>query len=147
MEFFAAIKYFKKRLSQDGVTKAMFSILKRKEIQEMIIEMNQEQLYELGEDSNSRTLGEYHFLTIEIKEKKGQRIDHVTLRDTGVFYNSMTVEVTNSEFIIDADGEKENADLFDIYGVDILGLNEDNKERLREILLKEFIFETMKNAA
>lgn len=150
MEFFAAIKYFKKKLSREEVTKAIANILRRKEVQEIIIEMNQEQMYELGQDSNGELIGGggYSPITIWIKEKKGQRVDHITLRDTGDFYNSMTVEVSSGEFIIDADADKGGGhNLFDMYGIDILGLNEDNKERLRELLVREFVFEIKKNAA
>jgi hypothetical protein len=112
--------------------------------------MNQEQMYELGQDSNGELIGGggYSPITIWIKEKKGQRVDHITLRDTGDFYNSMTVEVSSGEFIIDADADKGGGhNLFDMYGIDILGLNEDNKERLRELLVREFVFEIKKNAA
>jgi hypothetical protein len=147
MMFFDAISFYKKLLSPGGVAAMLKSILSQNEMKAFIIEMNQEQLYELGQDSKERGLGDYSPFTITIKESKGQRVDHITLRDEGTFYNSFTITVDDSGFTQDADGDKGGgSDLFRIFGIDILGLNEFNTERLREKLLEEIAFYIQKNA-
>lgn len=151
MEFFAAIKYFKKKLSRESIQKTFVAILNKKVVRDLIIEANQQQMYELGQDSEGNKIGEYSEVTIGIKKSKRQRYDHMTLKDTGAFYESMVVKVEQDGFIIDADTIKvawDGAiDLLDVYGEDILGLNKENKELLREIVLDEFISEFKKIAA
>ena len=75
-----------------------------REVQDEIIRLNTEdQLYEEGIDSQGRSLGEYTPYTIEIKKSKGQRVDHITLKDTGAFYASFKVRATKTDLIIEAD--------------------------------------------
>ena len=147
MQFFDAINFYKRLLSPSGVREMLRIILSQKQMKDFIIEMNQEQLYELGEDSKGRGLGDYSPFTITIKEAKGQRVDHITLRDEGTFYESFTIEVDDAGFTQDADADKGGgSDLFRIFGIDILGLNEFNTERLRGRLLDEIAFYIQKNA-
>jgi len=104
-----------------------------KENREFILNLNREQLYEYGEDSEMVFLGEYKESTKTIKKRKGQRYDHITLNDTGKFYKSFTLKLQGNELVYDANpfkftetGEKVN--LFELYGVNVLGLNKENKE-------------------
>jgi len=46
----------------------------------------EEQLFGRGIDSEGNSLGEYAPFTIELKKRKGQRYDHVTLSDERDFY-------------------------------------------------------------
>lgn len=96
----------------------------------LIIDLNQEQLYEYGIDSNGNSLGEYTPYTKQLKQEKGQRIDHITLKDTGDFYNSFQLIFNNSDGSIQiiADGQKEDTNLFREFGIDILGLTEENMD-------------------
>jgi hypothetical protein len=48
------------------------------------------------------------------------------LKDTGDFYKSFTVNYIDSDIVIDADGQKDDNNLFEEYGDDILGLNDLN---------------------
>lgn len=115
-------------------------------VQNFIIDLNTEgkptsQLFEKGEDSLGISLGEYSLTTIlgtsrfEGKLAKGQRIDHITLKDTGDFYETWDIIPFLKGFRMEADGDKGGGDnLFDDFGKDIVGLNEENI-----IILGEFI--------
>ena len=55
------------------------------------------------------------------------RVDHITLRDTGEFYESFKVVPLLRGFRIEADPDKGGGDnLFDDFGEDIVGLSEEN---------------------
>jgi len=117
--------------------RALKDALDNTSIQQDIIAMNQEQMYEQGEDSKGKELGAYSNFTIQKKIEKGQRWDHITLRDTGAFYASMKFRNRAKAFIISADMVKEDTNLETIYP-DALGLNEKNMSILREWVLPSF---------
>jgi hypothetical protein len=111
-----------------------------KDVQNEIIRMNTEdQLEEDGIDSLGRSLGPYSPLTIMYKKMKGQRYDHVTLKDTGEFYNSWNVTVTVNEIGFDANDQKDDTALFEVYGVDVLGLTDENMQYLKEMIVENYI--------
>jgi hypothetical protein len=103
-----------KRINEEKMLK---DILKTDSIKAQIIDLNQSQLYEKGLLADGTPTGEYAPATIEGttnfegKIQKGQRYDHITLKDTGDFYDSMRV-VSNPEGVqIKADYEKDGEDL------------------------------------
>ena len=100
-----------------------------KEVREEIIRLNtEEQLYEDGIDSLNEKLGDYSPYTIMIKRSKGQKTSHITLKDTGAFYESFKIEVNRTGLTIIADDtSKYDIPLTDDFGIDILGLTQDNK--------------------
>lgn len=102
------------------------------EVKDKIIYLNTiEQLFERGIDSDGDSLRpDYSPNTVIFKQEKGQRYDHVTLNDTGVFYDSFVVTVGKDFFLIDADPQKDETNLLDIYGQDVLGLTEQSKEEI-----------------
>jgi len=112
-----------------------------KEVQDEIIRMNtQDQLFEQGIDSLGRSLGDYSPFTIQIKKSKRQRVDHITLYNEGDFYNSFTVTVNEQYFEIDADdSSKYDVPLFEVYGVDVLGLTEESMKYLKEMIIENYI--------
>jgi hypothetical protein len=110
------------------------------DIQELIIELNQEQLYNLGEDSEGKSLGTYAPTTVMIKQAQGVPTDRITLKDTGDFYSSFKVFYSNGEIFIDADGQKDDTNLFDEYGEDILGLNDANMSIFIDEVKKNIVF-------
>ena len=110
------------------------------DIQELIIELNQEQLYNLGEDSEGKSLGTYASTTVMIKQAQGVPTDRITLKDTGDFYSSFKVFYSNGEIFIDADGQKDDTNLFDEYGEDILGLNDANMSIFIDEVKKNIVF-------
>lgn len=79
----------------------------------------------------------YSFLTEWITRGRKQEGDPYTLKDTGEFYDSMVINVSNNEIEIDADPIKTDANLFEKYGDDIIGLTDQSKEKLIE-KLREF---------
>jgi hypothetical protein len=119
-----------KKLSIDYLMERLFA---DKNFRNLIVYLNkEEQLFQQGIDGNGNELTpEYAPFTISEKQRKGQRFDHVTLKDTGSFYKSFVVSLTaGNEFLIEADTIKEGTDLRDKYGVDILGLSEESLDKL-----------------
>lgn len=134
------------RLSEDD---AWSFALNEEFTQQEIIRLNQEQLYEEGIDSegfeldnidNIYTLpGVYSQFTVQIKREKGQRFDHITLRDTGAFYDSFRVIVDRDAFTLDANDLKDGTHLFHVYGDDVMGLTGFNKERVKNVILDLYL--------
>lgn len=107
-------------------------ITNQPETQDFLIKALQDQLFETGADGNGESLGKYSFFTAQIKRAKGQPTDRITLVDTGDFYESYFIDAFKGGFIIDADGEKEDSNLFDRYGDDILKPDEETLEEIAE---------------
>lgn len=114
-------------------------ITKQKETQEFLIFVLQEQLFQTGEDGKGIAIGMYSPFTIAIKKRKGQPTDRVTLKDTGDFYRSYVIIPFNGGFTIDADGEKEDKNLFDIYGDDILLPSQESLDLIAEYYEEQLI--------
>jgi hypothetical protein len=129
--FFIPLRKLLQSFIELDVDQIAFDIAQTNNFKRLVIQLNTEgkptsQLFELGEDSEGRDLGEYSPFTKELKKLKGQRIDHITLKDTGDFYASFIVRPFKGGFTIDADPIKDDTNLFREYGEDILGLNDDN---------------------
>jgi hypothetical protein len=108
-------------------TKIINAILSDKNFQKFIISLNQnDQLFEEGIDSLGVSLGEYSDFTKVKKKSDGQRFDHITLLDTGKFYKSFTITVSNGGFVMNADPVKDDSNLFDDFGKEIVGLTQEN---------------------
>ena len=104
------------------------------DIKDAIIYLNTEkQLYEgkdkLGQDLESIG-GDYSPFTKDLKTAFGQPTDRVTLRDTGIFYESFEVTSFNNYIEITANPFKDGTDLQKRWGFNIIGLNEENKQWL-----------------
>ena len=135
--------------------KFITEIFKDKDLQDDIANLNREQMYEDGVDSKGSPLGEYSPRTIQIKTEKGQRTDHITLKDTGEFYDSIKVKSEPGQIVISADTIKEagqdslartaaggflgstgeDVDLANIYGIDILGLTDENLSKIQGFVI------------
>jgi len=124
---FNAVRDMLKRAMQLDEQKAWFFVIDR-EAKEEIIRLNTwDQLYNDGIDANEISLGEYANSTKAYKLSVGERYDHVTLYDTGAFYESFKVVVHKNGFDIEADDEAfYDMPLTSIYGLDILGLTDEN---------------------
>jgi hypothetical protein len=116
----------------------MFRIIfQNKEIERMIIDLNTiGQLME-GVNSQGEQLsdigGAYSPITMELSRKKGRpkrSATTINLRDTGEFYRSFRVTVRDSEIVISANTRKPTGDLTNRWGDDILGLTDENKQKL-----------------
>lgn len=86
------------------------------------IENQQDQLYEGINSDGEQREPPYAPLTIQIKERKGQRTDVVTLNDTGSFYQGIVMEVRTDMLVTDSADEK-TGDLIKKYGEEIFGLS------------------------
>lgn len=126
-----------KKLDEGKLFKRVFD---NKGVQRQVIDLNQSQMYDDGIDSKGQELGQYHPYTIVIKEKKGQRTDHITLKDTGEFYGSMKIKAGKDGIVISADMKKPDTDLEKIYPF-ALGLNEKSLSEIREFILPIYIEE------
>lgn len=113
------------------VTKAWFFAIDKDAADEIIRLNTEDQLEEEGIDSDDNSLGEYSLTTKAFKIEKGDRHDHVTLKDTGAFYDSFIIEVDKTGFWIIADDVAfYDRPLTDVYGLEILGLTKENTEWL-----------------
>jgi hypothetical protein len=106
-----------------------------------IISMNRnEQLYFEGIDIDGKKLKSgtfsaiannrpYSFTTEQIKKQKGQPIDRVTLYDTGQFYKTFKIVLTQDfDLQIIANTNKADGDLTETWEK-IIGLTEENYQR------------------
>lgn len=105
----------------------MLFLFQNGDFRKLIIDLNTiDQLYNQGVDSRGRSLGDYTAYTKSLKQAKGQRTDHITLKDTGEFYNSFRIILNGNALQIIADPIKEDTNLFQEFGIDIVGLTEDS---------------------
>ena len=138
------------KLAGTNVTQTLVTILNRRSIQKFITDLNtQVQLFQQGENSESVQLmavgGTYAPSTIRIKRAKGQPSNRITLRDTGDFYNTFSVDVkANASFSIQADTEKGDQDLQSRWGDNIVGLQQENIDLVMIRLEEEFYKQVMR---
>lgn len=113
----------------------------REEIMEnksVIVKMiTEKQLYERGVNGKDVFIASYAPYvprTIQVKLKKGQPTDRVTLKDTGEFYDSFDVVFDENGFYVTSDDEKAKY-LVEKYGREIFKLTDENLTTL----LQEYI--------
>lgn len=125
----------------------LLEISQQKDTQEFIIKTMQDQLFESGEDGNGESLGEYSATTTAIKRRKGQPTDRITLKDTGFFYSTYSIEPFEGGFVISANGKvSPGVDLLVRYGEDILKPNVESLLKFRDwyvIKIKEYVKNTL----
>lgn len=101
-----------------------------------IEDYNVEQLNKGIKSTGDKIVPPYRPKTIAIKRKKGQPVDKVTLKDYGDFHNQIRVKKYASKFELVSYDEKSEK-LQDKYTPDILGITDENIQKIREeILLK-----------
>lgn len=120
-------------------TAIWFEVIDR-EVQWEIIRLNtDDQLFSDGILSDGSLLPDYSKASIEIY---GKPDGHITLKDTGEFYRSFVVKVDPKGIEIIADSKKGtglNDDLAVRYGIDILGLTEENQNLIADLLINKYI--------
>jgi len=162
------IKALIKKLESLTPDAILRGVLEDPKLKQLIIDLNTEgkptsQLFEQGVDArgvtlksiggDQRTPSGYAPSTIEGipgrfegKKQKGQRIDHITLKDTGDFYDSFTVKIGKDFIQIDADGQKSDVNLFKEWGPDLTGLTDQNLQILSDAIaekIPEFVEQTL----
>ena len=115
-------------------------VLDNRFIKELITHLNtDEQLGKDGTDSLGAQLGIYSPATEVISKGRKKAGSHITLNDTGAFWDSWRVQVNEAFIDIDANPLKDDTNLFDEYGIDILGLTPENLEILIDESKKLYI--------
>lgn len=142
------IDYAKLVVSLD-IDQLLFEIYSREDTQIFIAELNTEdQLFDKGIDSDGVDLssigGEYSPVTVAIKKFMGQPTDRVTLKNDGDFHRSFEVKPAIGGFNMDADFMKDGQDLRSRWGGSIIGLTNDNLQKLAEYLNAEMVEEIEK---
>jgi len=125
---------------------AWFDAIDNETIKQIIQWIQVDQLTEQGIDENGNVIGTYSYITEWITKGRKQEGDHYTLNDTGEFYRSMLVKVLTEMFIIDANDNKGDENLFEKYGPGIVGLTDENMQKLRAIVAEknaEYIRQTL----
>jgi hypothetical protein len=103
-----------------------------------IIVSNRNQMYAGYRADGSPIKPDYTQATREIKIHKQQPYDRVTLKDTGRFYEEMTIYFDDDSFDIDSEDWKASK-LKDKYGEKIFGLTESNANALSELMQQVLI--------
>lgn len=108
-------------------------VLDRPDLKRKIIELNtQRQLGDEGIDALGNILGFYSIVTEFMSNGAKKAGDPYTLNDTGAFWASFDVQVLQGHISINANGQKDTDNLFDKFGIDILGLTDENLQLLIE---------------
>jgi hypothetical protein len=125
-------------LKLDEVT-AWFQVIDR-EMQWEIIRLNTiDQLEREGLKADGSYLPDYSKTSVEIY---GKEEGHIKLKQTGKFYRSFVVKVDPKGVEIIADTKKgttSNDDLAVRYGIDILGLTDENNNVIVDALTNKYI--------
>lgn len=100
-----------------------------------------DQLREQGIDEDGDVIGWYSQLTEILSGGKKKFNTHYTLEDTGEFFRQMFVIVLADSLVIDSDGaDKDNGDnLFNKYGQGILGLTDENMDKLVAVIRVKYL--------
>lgn len=126
----------------------VIKILSNRAIKEQVEEWNREQLLE-GRNSLGIKLsdigGEYSEYTLQLHPEKKK--DVINLYDTGEFHESIKVKIENDLLFtadpIKVDDNGRITNLFEEWGEDIIGLNEENLQNLidqvKDILISEIL--------
>ena len=130
-----------KKISEEKAWQKSFNAKLKKTILDWI---RIDQLWEQGIDEDGDIIGLYSEWTEMINPEKVAGTPF-TLKDTGDFYKSLFIEVLSDYFIVDGDGIKtdeltgKKTDLFKWLGDGIVGLTEENTDKLAEELKKKYI--------
>lgn len=105
--------------------------------------IRKDQLTEKGEDADGDVIGYYSRATELMSGGAKQEGDHFTLNDTGQFYQSMSATPVSDGLIIDGDITKMESSFSQTNGLwwneEILGLNEENMEKLSYEVAQSYI--------
>jgi len=143
--FFDAVQIQRDKIKKLDQRVIINTILRRPEIKRFIIELitrGQEtsQLFKLHVDANGVSLaanrGGYSDLTLKLSAEAGRPKDGrdaVNLHDKGDYYRSHTVTIRSlkQDFIVlNSNPNKGDSNLFEDWGEDILGLTDENKQKV-----------------
>lgn len=115
-----------------------FAIVDNKSIHDDLLKRVKDRLYNKGTNELGEVIGVYKPSTERINPQKHAG-SHYTLKDTGEFYASLYIGFLSDYFFIDGDGDKGKENLFQKFGDGIIGLDDDDKEWLGEILIDKYL--------
>ena len=98
-----------------------------------------DQLFELGEDGEGRKLIPYTPFTRAVKISEDRDPNIVTLFDQGDFYNSADLTLINEDVLNIFFTDPKTPDLLEKYGQSIDDLNDENEEKVNELIENELI--------
>ena len=98
-----------------------------------------DQLTKKGIDEDGDVLGHYSLYTDILTNGRKGFGEHYTLKDTGDFYKSMFVVVLRDALVIEANPKKGDDNLFYKFGEGIIGLTDENLEKLIGRLKTKYI--------
>jgi hypothetical protein len=101
--------------------------------------IREDQLRSKGIDGDGDSIGFYSFATEVASGGKKEQGDHFTLNDTGDFYRSMFIRVLSDRFTVNANGQKDDDNLFDKYGNEIIQFTDENLDKIKSIIRKSYI--------
>lgn len=115
----------------------------------MLDTIRQKQLYEKGIRGDGTEIGQYSLFSKLFKIDRN--LDHITLKETGDFYNSLNVVIGYDDFFITGNGDKvddlgNKTNLFDRYDNNgtLLSFTEENEVILSEIIQNKLLDEIWK---
>ena len=141
---FESLKRICSNAKKTNENKIIREIFDDSDLQLDIANLNRSQMFDEGIDAKGDSLGEYSPYTIAQKIKKGQRHDHITLRDTGEFHGSIRVRSEQKTVIISGDMKKPDTDLEIIYPF-ALGLTNENLSAIQGIISPIFRAKVLQN--
>ena len=133
------------KIEKYNVDRILFEVWKNQKVKDYIISLNTigvkgSQLYELGVNSLGVSLGDYTPYTQFLKKTGdgNKRIDHITLIDSGEFYDTFFVNALLQGFSIEADGEKPDGNILDRFK-NAVGLTDESLQLLIEFIRPFYI--------
>jgi hypothetical protein len=139
--FFDALRDKADRIKSIKVDKLLSEIWRDPITQKFIINLNTEEQLFFGLKANGEILPRYASSEY-LNEKRAAGValnPFINLKLSGAFYKSFDVIPNSVGFLIDANTNiyPDSGDFVDVYGLDILGLNENNTEKLTRYLQEE----------
>ena len=104
---------------------------------DQLINWVQDQLQE-GRDGQNVLMGTYSYATELISKGRKRQGDNYTFEDTGYFYDSMQVYISEYLIEITGDGKKGNDNLYSKYSQFLTTLNDEHIKLLQEIIIKAY---------
>lgn len=104
---------------------------------DQLINWVQDQLQE-GRDGQNVLMGTYSYATELISKGRKRQGDNYTFEDTGYFYDSMQVYISEYLIEITGDGKKGNENLYSKYSQFLTTLNDEHIKLLQKIIIKAY---------
>lgn len=138
---FGPLKKLGNNLAKAKLNTIMSEIMSEPSVQGQIVSLNQVQMYDKGIDAHGQSLGEYSKTSVEVY---GKRPGHITLHDTGEFYDSMKVFKTGTG-AFEIHGDMETHDLQKQWP-DALGLTPESISVMLPVVKQKLIDKILKKA-